>query len=209
MNPQDRGKFGRYMTDVLAFHKQDASKFALDVWWHACQPFDLEQVRSALTAHTMDPERGNFPPMPADITRKLMGTKTDRARLAWSKTLDAMGGVGAYRSVVFDDPVIHAVVEDLGGWTKLCREDLTSFTEHRFCETYRAYASRTDMQFPAKLIGEHEATNRHEGQPVRPPVLIGNPEKAKQVLLIGSSGRKTQFTLASDVPSVALLGDAS
>lgn len=209
MKPQDRAEFARYMTDVLAFHKQDASRFALDVWWQACQPFDLEQVKSALAAHTMDPERGNFPPMPADITRKLMGTKTDRARLAWSKTLDAMGRIGAYNSVVFDDPVIHAVIEDLGGWMKLCRDELTSYTEHRFCEAYRAYATRSDVAFPAKLIGEYESINLHEGRKTRPPVLIGDPGKAKQVLLLGSDGSKTQFTLASDATSVVLLEGAS
>jgi hypothetical protein len=28
--------------------------------------------------------------------------------------------VGAYQSVVFDDPLIHLVLEDLGGWIKIC-----------------------------------------------------------------------------------------
>ena len=82
MTPQDRAEFAVYMTDVLAFHKQDASRFALDVWWQACKQFDMEQIKSALSAHTMDPERGHFPPMPADITRRLMGTHNYRIKVS-------------------------------------------------------------------------------------------------------------------------------
>lgn len=199
MDVQDKAKFSRLITDVLAFYKQDVSSFAMSVWWQACEPFDFEQVSKALSAHAVDPERGQFAPKPADVVKALAGTKTDRARLAWSKALDAMGRVGAWKSVAFDDPIIHAVIEDLGGWVKLCRTELDSYTEHRFCESYRAYVNRPDLVYPSKLIGEFEAVNRHEGRQVAQPILIGNAQKAAEVLRLGSSGSKTQFTVASDV----------
>lgn len=209
MQIQDKVKFSKLITDVLAFYRQDVSAFAMSVWWQACEPFDFEQVSKALSAHAVDPERGQFAPKPADVVKILAGTKTDRARLAWSKTFEAMQRVGAYKSVAFDDPIIHAVVEDLGGWMKLCREEVTSFTEHRFCESYRAYVNRPDVAYPAKLLGEHECINRHEGRQSAPPVLIGNPQKAAEVLRLGSSGPKTQFTLASDVaPTLRLESQA-
>jgi len=179
----------------------------MSVWWQACEPFDFEQVSKALSAHAVDPERGQFAPKPADVVKALAGTKTDRARLAWSKALDAMGRVGAWKSVAFDDPIIHAVIEDLGGWVKLCRTELDSYTEHRFCESYRAYVNRPDLVYPSKLIGEFEAVNRHEGRQVAPPILIGNAQKAAEVLRLGSSESKTQFTVASDViPALQLEG---
>ena len=207
MDVQDKAKFSRLITDVLAFYKQDVSSFAMSVWWQACEPFDFEQVSKALSAHAVDPERGQFAPKPADVVKALAGTKTDRARLAWSKALDAMGRVGAWKSVAFDDPIIHAVIEDLGGWVKLCRTELDSYTEHRFCESYRAYVNRPDLNYPAKLVGEFEAINRHEGQKVAPPILIGNAQKAAEVLRLGSSGSKTQFTVASDVIQTLQLED--
>lgn len=209
MDVQDKAKFSRLITDVLAFYKQDVSSFAMSVWWQACEPFDFEQVSKALNAHAVDPERGQFAPKPADVVKALAGTKTDRARMAWGKAFDAMQGVGAYQSVAFDDPVIHAVIEDLGGWTKLCRSDLKeiSFIEHRFCESYRAYSGRPDLSYPSKLIGEYEAINRHEGKKVAPPILIGNAQKAAEVLRLGSSESKTQFTVASDViPALQIEG---
>lgn len=209
MQESDKAKFSTLVTEVLAFYRQDASRFAMSVWWEACKGFDFEQVSKAFNSHAMDPERGQFAPKPADVVKALQGTKTDRSRMAWGRAFDAMQRIGAYRSVTFDDPVIHAVIEDLGGWTKLCRSDLNelSYLEHRFCEAYRAYSGRTDLAYPAKLIGEFEAINRHEGRKVSPPVLIGDPQKAADVLRLGGDGAKTKFTLASAViPAFQLEG---
>ncbi|MGE5452448.1 MAG: DUF6475 domain-containing protein [Acidobacteriota bacterium] len=201
MQQQDKPKFLTLITDVMAFYKQDVSKFALEVWWEACKGFEFEQASKAMTMHATDAERGQFAPKPADVIRLLQGTKTDRSRLAWSKVMDAMQRVGAYQSVAFDDPIIHAVIEDLGGWMKLCRSDMSelSFSEHRFCESYRAYVGRPDMVYPAKLLGQHEIDNKQAGRKVAPPVLIGNPQQAEKVLRLGSNQPKTQFALASDV----------
>ena len=55
----------------------------------------------------------------AQLPIKLDGTVTDRAALAWGKVLEAMSSVGAYSDVVFDDPAIHAAIEDCGGWVKI------------------------------------------------------------------------------------------
>jgi hypothetical protein len=197
----DKAQFQRLMTDVMAFYRQDMSKFALSVWWNACEGFDFEQVAKACTAHAADPERGQFAPKPADIVRALAGTQTDRALVAWGKFHDGMQRVGAYASVVFDDPVIHAVVEDLGGWPKLCRGTLDELphVQRRFCESYRAYSRRTDVAFPARLRGASEAENSLAGRRVAPPVLIGNPAAAAEVMRLGGAP-KAQITHAASMP---------
>ena len=68
------------------------------------------------------------------LVRQLAGTATDRAMLAWGKAIDAASRVGAYTDVVFDDPAIHAAIEDMGGWPKFCRGDVKdlSYLQHRF-----------------------------------------------------------------------------
>ena len=156
----------------------------------------MEQVTKAMTAHAMDPERGQFAPKPADIVRQLHGTQTDRSLIAWGKVLDAMQRVGAYRSVAFDDGAIHSAIEDLGGWAKVCRstQNELPFIQKRFCESHRAYASRPDSRHSSMLIGEHEAANRAAGKAVSPPILIGDPEAARMVLAFGESGPKTRIT---------------
>lgn len=199
MKEDDKPKLFALIADVMAFYGKDTSPFALGVWWSACRPFDLEQVRGALNAHAMDPESGVYPPKPADLVRLLQGTSTDRSRQAWGKVMDAMQRVGAYQTVVFDDAVIHAVIDDLGGWMKLCRSEMAelSYTEHRFCESYRAYINRPGAleRYPSKLLGQFEIENRQNGRKVSPPVLLGDPAKAQKVLTLGSSEGRQQITV--------------
>lgn len=201
MNPADKPGFSKLIGDVMAFYRQDVSPFAANVWWAACQDFDLEQVSKALTAHAMDPERGQFAPKPADLVRLLQGTKTDRSLMAWGKVLDAMQRVGAYQSVCFDDGLIHAAVEDVGGWVAICRSqmDELSHLERRFCQSYKAYAARGNVVFPPMLPGEHQLINGKNGHATAKPVLIGNPAAAQEVLRLGTSAPKTQITHSTHV----------
>lgn len=176
MRDDDRGDFAALMTDAMAFYRQHVSDFALDVWWQACQPFSMEQVSTAMTAHAMDPDRGQFAPKPADIVRVLQGTHQDRSLVAWGRVFDAMQRVGAYQSVDFGDMAVHCAIEDLGGWTNLCRTTMEQlgFVQKRFCDAHRAYSSRGEaLRKVAYLVGYHEITNRSLGRPVNKPVLCG------------------------------------
>ncbi len=209
MKPQEFEQFSQLITDVLAFYRQDVSGFALQVWWQACANFELEQVTKALTAHAMDAERGQFAPKPADLVRQLAGTATDRAMLAWGKVHDAMGRVGAYQDVVFDDAVIHAVVEDLGGWVKLCRTEIKElgYVQHRFAEAYRAYAGKPEgMVYPRKLIGEgnqaNDAALAMRGLKPPAPAVVGDRDRARAVYRAGGVGAKTQIAFNNPVQAL-------
>lgn len=200
MNQAQKAKFIDVLTGVHDFYNKDMSKFAVTVWMQACETFDVEQVTKALSAHLMDAERGQFMPKPADIVRQLQGTSTDRSLIAWGKVMDACARVGAYSSVCFDDGLIHAAIEDMGGWVKLCRSntDELGYLQKRFCDTYKAYAARGDAAYPAILTGEHDAQNALKGYRTLPPALIGNPAKAERVKALGSNEPKTQITHAVD-----------
>lgn len=199
MTPADREAFAGLIADVLGFYGQTPSRFALTVWWQACQGFEFEDVQRALSRHAMDPERGQFPPKPADLVRQMQGTPTDQANRAWSLTLGAMNRVGSYSDVVFDDPVIHAVIEDMGGWPALCRTetDQLSYTQHRFTEAYRGYARRDDLaQWPRKLSGDRSPDDAYIARGLQPPrpVLVGDASRAAQVLAGGSLDSRHRLT---------------
>jgi hypothetical protein len=208
LQPTERIAFGALVTDALAYYRQDASRFTLEVWWQACQPFELEQVSKALTAHATDAERGQYAPKVADIVRQLAGTRTDRAMLAWGKAHEAMSAVGAYMDVVFDDPAIHAAVEDCGGWPKMCRTELKelSYLQHRFCEAHKAYTSRREFDFPRRLPGDRSPDSEYTKKGLAPPkpAFVGDVEQCQRVLAKGGAG-KTAITFQ---PVAALLADA-
>lgn len=161
MRATEKQDFAVFMTQVLAFYKQDASEFALSVWWDACKGSELEQVRKAISGHATHPERGQFPPKPADIVRELHGTFTDRSLLAWGRVSRAMSSAGAYATVDFDDPIIHATIRELGGWSAICRIDNEEqqFLQKRFCDFHRTYTVRGAPDAPLLLQGEHDSTN--------------------------------------------------
>lgn len=209
MKPSDKANFVSLITDVLAFYRQDVSEFAISVWWQACERYDLEQVSKALTKHAMDPERGQFAPKPADLVRQLEGTPTDRAMLAWGKVMEAIQRIGQYTDVVFDDPAIHAVIEDLGGWPKVCRIDMKelSYLQHRFTEAHRAYCNKGEFQYQRKLVGDRspDETFLMRGLPVPKPAVVGDVQVARLVYKNGGVGSKSMITHALGVHGAKLL----
>lgn len=194
MKPDDKPQFKALLENVMSYYRQDTSTFVLDLWWQACQGFDLEQIQKAMTRHATDPDFGQFAPKVADIVRQLSGTKTDQALLAWGKVLEAMQRIGQYQDVVFDDPAIHVAVMDLGGWPKICQtlETELSYLQHRFCEMHRAYTSRGQFEFPEMLVGTRSPDEAYlqRGIPVPAPIFIGNQDLAGKVYLSGKRSRQ-------------------
>ncbi len=79
-------------------------------------------------------------PTPAEILQAITGDASDRALLAFEKVVYARKNIGHYRTVAFDDPVIHAVIDYLGGWVAICEmaaEDWR-FARKDFVEFYKA-----------------------------------------------------------------------
>lgn len=206
MTGDDKREFWALLKGVHEFYKTDVSNFAAQVWWNACSAFSLEQVSKAFSAHLVDPKSGQFLPKPADIVKALSGTHEDRSLMAWGKVFDAMRSVGQYSSVVFDDPMIHAVVTDMGGWPKLCQitTDELPFVQRRFCETHAAYSRAGCEHYPRMLAGVHDIQNGALGYGQSRPVLIGNSEKAQAVLENGSATGKTNFTTLAGAAMKAL-----
>ncbi len=204
MKLDDFPKFRGLLSDVMAYYGKDVSKFTLDVWWGACEGFDYEQVEKAMQRHATDPEAGVFAPKVADVVRILSGTHTDRALLAWGKVLESMSSVGAYTDVIFDDAAIHAAIEDLGGWPKVCRSDTESlsYLQKRFCDSHKAYTGRGEFPYPRRLIGDRSTDAEYKAIGMKPPLaLVGDQAACRQVFDGGLQGGKVQITTST--PSAA------
>lgn len=185
MRATDKARFVGAMNACADAFGKTLPNSQLALWWSLMSPFDIADFERALHQHLLDPERGRFMPVPADIVRQIEGTGGDRAALAWTKVRSAIQRVGPYRSVAFDDPLIHCVVEDMGGWVSICgmASDEAPFRGKEFSDRYRAYAVRRDgVNHPAVLMGEHDLANRLRfPEAVKPPVLVGDPDKAATV----------------------------
>lgn len=209
MSPRDRKEFALLIAGVYAYHRQPCSEALIAMYWRGCQHWELQQVQRAIDMLTADAEAGKFPPKIGDITRALEGTSTDRAALAWGKAFEAMASVGAYTDVVFDDPAIHAVIEDLGGWPKVCRADARelSYLQHRFCEGHRAYTGRGAFPYPRRLMGDRSPDAEWAKKGLKPPApaLVGDPTAARAVFDGGQAAGKTLITHGAALVPAGLL----
>lgn len=123
---------------------------------------DIQDQDFIAGINTMLRERvySNFP-MPAEIREYCLGTRKEdldlRVAKAVTKIKKAIGSAGMYTTVAFDDPIIHLVIRDFGGWTKLCEKDLDEFEnllKWDLPKLYKAYASRKNADIPTLLEGK-------------------------------------------------------
>lgn len=120
-------------------------------------------------------------PMPADIRKYCLETREEdldiRVAAARNKIKKAMNSIGTYVTVAFDDPIIHLVIRDFGGWIKLGMTDMEEFEnllKWDLPRLYKAYATRKNADIPLTLEG------KADDKTVK---YIGNEEKAKRWIL--------------------------
>ena len=199
MKSNELEQFNELLAGVHAFYRRDFSEFGGMVYWQALKPYDFAAVKEAFSRHAVNPDTGKFMPMPADIVKMLQGSTQDSALAAWAKVDRAIRTVGTYRSVIFDDALIHRVLTEMGGWIDLGRktEDEWPFVRNEFVNRYRGYKMRSEVpDYPPHLIGMSEAQNSKAGFRIDPPLLLGNPEMAANVARKGSDAQILQVTMA-------------
>lgn len=204
MKREDFRRFSMALSACAELYGKTVSEGAMSLWWQVLERFEIDSVERAFRQAVESPDSGQFMPRPADLVRRLEGTQADRSLIAWGKVLDAMQRVGAYQSVVFDDGAIHAAITDMGGWPAVCRGnvDELQFAQKRFTDLHRAYSSRPDAAYPARLLGDHELQNRLNGHEPAPPMLIGDADRAQAVERLGAAGPKTAITAADAVADI-------
>lgn len=188
MEMRDMPEFIQMLTGLGVIYSKPINEPLIDLYWRAMNRYDLPAVKEALQAHIDNPDTGQFMPKPADVVRYLEGSSRTRAMQAWSKVMDAIKHVGAYQSIVFDDPLIHAVIQNMGGWTNLCKvkNDELPFRANEFEKRYVGYVQHAPISYPKQLTGITEHCNQIQGFPSPPPVLIGNQQQALLVYRDGS-----------------------
>ncbi len=126
----------------------------IDIYWQVLKQYELEDVQNAFQSHIQNPDCGQFLPKPADIVRLIEGSGETKALLAWAKVERAVIQIGSYQSVVFDDPLIHAVIEDMGGWVKLCsmKNEQMPFYANEFQKRYMGYVNKKPESTPKTFI---------------------------------------------------------
>ena len=188
MNPQDRKRFADCFIDVAEVYGRPIGQPLVQIFWDALSRFDIEAVESAFQRHYRDPDHGQFSPKPADI---IVGcwreVPTDAAMAAWTKLHGALRSIRYASWFAFDDPLIHAVTQDMGGIGEILKEDRARhFQMQEFCDRYKSYKHGAKVpDYPTAL---HSGSDWGDGR----VVYVGDKTKIVAVVA-GSTGYKPEF----------------
>lgn len=179
----ERIAFNKLMTLAFNTYGRAVDGDMQDLYFNLLRGYALQDVTLAVHAHFSDSEVGQFWPKPADLIRKIQGSKGSRALQAWDVAIQAVRDFGGYSTVTFSDPLIAACIARMDGWEAFCEmtEEDKPFVQKRFMERYASYLNNPPGDIPASLPGAHEMGNlqgkhNHDGraQEARRPWLAGS-----------------------------------
>lgn len=174
MKSERKLEFCRLLTWVGELYGKNISAQLFEIYWWSVQKYSLEEIKRAINLHILNPDIGQFMPKPADLIRNIEGTNEDKALQAWSKVLAAMRTVGAYESIIFDDSIIHVVIEKLGGWIKFCHTSDKNLP-FLFQDFQRCYLTCLICRVPSdrkQLVGIDEHAARLTGRSCSKPIFF-------------------------------------
>ena len=197
---KDRKKFAATMMGLSETYNRPVSKSVMDIWWQVFERYDDEVFAKAVMSHITDTsDAGKFFPTPADILRRLEGKTSERALGAWVKLMEGVGRVGSWGTPAFDDPFIHMVVIDMGGWGKICavKQDELPFVMQEFQKRYEekynsAKDGRTKVTYPA-LYGAINQERLLSNLEPEQPTMIGDGNRVAELLF-----KKSQLDLLAN-----------
>lgn len=158
---------------------KEVSKIKTEIYFKSLESYPIENISQAVTKMISTRVFPSFP-KPAEIIQEINGKAENKATEAWIMAINAIRRAGNYDSVVFADPVIHSVIQVLGGWPKFCEGDAKDehWKQKEFEKLYAVISSRNGKH-PAYLPGLHEINNTARGYDHKPEVIRIGFEKEK------------------------------
>ena len=205
MTEQDKQTFATLMIGVAENYGQTITPSRIAMLFKALSNFSIADVEKS-SFHIMANRKYTTFPTLADFLECLGGgSAEDVGQVEAAKVIEAMGRHGAYKSIVFDDPVTQAVIQFyFGGWEKICTSNPDKWFQHEFVKTYAAYRRQGKMLF-GHLAGKVEIENGSKGldKYIPVPVPVGEASRANAVLERG----KQENSIVSSVIDLKLLGE--
>jgi hypothetical protein len=165
-------QFVKYMISLGEIFSKEITGTLLQFYWMVLKDFCEEEIKSAFNRATLTLK---FFPKPAELLEIIQGNQNDKAMIAWEKVFNAIGRIGPYQSVVFDDPVIHSTIELMGGWIELgnITTDEIKWKQKEFEKIYLVMVRK--KKHPEHLAGIGEKENFKKGlhQYIPDPIFIG------------------------------------
>lgn len=167
MTPADQEKFTQGLMILAEVYNRKLSSLLLHTYWKCLKKYSLAVFESTLWNFVKNPDvaKKGFP-SPAEWIKAIDGDAESRSLAAWTDIIKTMRHIGHYDSVIFNDPLIHLVIEDMGGWIFLCQQSEREliFLQKEFERRYKKYYSVKKLNVgPDYLTGQIEHQNTVHG----------------------------------------------
>ena len=166
--------FSEYMSLFAELYDKEITPVLSRAYWTVLKPYADEQIEAAFKRAVNE---CRFFPKPADLVGFISADtgKDDQPKLAWAKVDQSVRKHGPWSNVQFDDPVIHSVIEAMGGWSKLCSctNDEWVWRQKDFEELYPLMAKKPEHP---RLLG---------GSIAGEPIMIGDLGRESLKLIAG------------------------
>jgi hypothetical protein len=182
MTPDEKPKFVTMFAKIWSgIYSKEISTNTLDLYWKILESCSLSAIERALFKHLRDAERGRFLPLPSDLMHQINGSSPFLS--AWTKVSKAIQIHGTYQTVVFDDPIIHCVIHEMGGWIQLCEQEVSKlpFYQKEFERRYQYYFRHPPNNHPKSLMGKADQYNQQIGFSLSLPCFYGDKQQSHQV----------------------------
>lgn len=163
---------------------QESTPFKERIYAQGLEDISIEAIEEAAWSIIKSRTFASFPKI-GEIRDAVGGKAEDVADVQAALVWQSIGRFGAIRSVVFEDPVTMAVIQQaFGGWQKLCSEmmeDQLQWFIKDFAKHYIAF-KRSNVRHYGMLAGWADPKGRG-------PELIGDHQKAQAVLEQGGQSQ--------------------
>lgn len=181
MKKEDKKEFGKILVVTGEIYDKQITASLIKVYFEVLKDYTLDELKRALELHIKDREEGKFFPRPSNFINQIEADEGVLAILAWDKAYKGIKQGAYYDTMIFDDPVIHMVITQMGGWIEF--SDLlikdTPYRRAEFIKLYKHF-QKHPIDAPKRLAGFHEMNNRREGylKDIPEPLMITGDKKA-------------------------------
>lgn len=157
MTKIDIKKLAKLMQLLSEEYGKAVSPLKAELWYNELKIYPIEVIEKSIRYIIRTRTLSTYPKV-AEVIKAIENNNEDTVLEKWLLVKKIMKEVGAYRSVKFADPVLHSVIEELGGWPDLCIKDDLTWVQKDFERLYPVIKKRCNH--PDKILGLHEISNR-------------------------------------------------
>jgi len=187
-------RFYEIMALLAEQSDQDTNDFKDRIYAEGLSDFSIEQIQQTIWPLIKTRKFSSFPKI-AEIIEFMSGSTEDHAQVQAAIVWQSIIKYGATRSVVFDDAITMAVIQQgFGGWIKLCSETMLDQQQWFIKDFARHYGAfkRSGVNHYGILPGWADSD--------KGPALIGNQQKALQIM---EQGKETPMIAGFSVSQLA------